>query len=75
MKIMKLRQDLETNYQIEKHKDLTVKPIGVVGGGPAGMATAILLHQKGFNVASFEKHDSPKPVGAGIMLHTTGLKV
>ncbi len=54
---------------------MSVKRIGVSGGGPAGMSTAILLSQKGFNVEIFEKHESPKPVGAGIMVQPTGLKV
>lgn len=49
--------------------------IGIIGGGPAGMSTAILLHKKGFSVQIFEKHSSPGPVGAGIMLQPTGLKV
>lgn len=54
---------------------MNTKRIGIIGGGPAGMSTAILLQKKGFFVQIFEKHSSPKPVGAGIMLQPTGVKV
>ena len=47
--------------------------IGVVGGGTAGAAAAILLARAGHHVTIYERVADPKPVGAGITLQPTGL--
>lgn len=49
--------------------------IAVVGAGPAGLAVAIYLHRAGHRVTLFERFDSPKPVGSGLLLQPTGLTV
>lgn len=50
--------------------------IGIIGGGPAGMSAAILLAKDPSNhITIFERERIPKPIGAGIMLQPTGLKV
>lgn len=43
--------------------------IGIIGGGPAGLATAICLAEKGFEITLFEKNEFPvdKVCGEGIM--------
>ena len=43
---------------------------GIIGGGPAGLATAICLAERGFEVTLFEKSTFPidKVCGEGIML-------
>ena len=40
--------------------------IVVLGGGVAGISSAIALKQKGFDVAVYERHKSEKNIGAGI---------
>lgn len=49
--------------------------IAVIGGGPVGSSVALLLAKQGEDVTVFEKQAVPAPVGAGIMLQITGLKV
>ncbi len=46
--------------------------IGIIGGGTAGAACAILLGRAGHNVTLYEAVPKPGPVGAGIMLQPTG---
>jgi 2-polyprenyl-6-methoxyphenol hydroxylase-like FAD-dependent oxidoreductase len=46
--------------------------IGIVGGGTAGAAAAILLARAGHHTTVFECVAEPKPVGAGITLQPTG---
>lgn len=43
--------------------------VAIVGGGPAGLATAINLRRKGFEVALFDLQEPPidKPCGEGLM--------
>lgn len=48
--------------------------IAIVGCGPAGLSTAIALHDAGFNVTLYEQFDKPAPVGSGLMLQPTGLQ-
>lgn len=47
--------------------------IAVAGAGPAGLMAAIVLAGDGHHVRVFERFDSPRPVGAGLMLQPTGL--
>ncbi|MEL7187658.1 MAG: NAD(P)/FAD-dependent oxidoreductase [Pseudomonadota bacterium] len=49
--------------------------IGIVGCGPAGLATALLLSRGGHDVALFERFDEPHAVGSGFILQPTGLAV
>ncbi len=62
-----------------RRKGLTfhvMKPsIAIVGCGPSGMATAIMLYDNGFDVTLLDQFDQPGPVGSGLMLQPTGLSV
>jgi 2-polyprenyl-6-methoxyphenol hydroxylase-like FAD-dependent oxidoreductase/predicted DCC family thiol-disulfide oxidoreductase YuxK len=49
--------------------------IAIAGSGPAGLATAFLLHRDGHQVTVFERFDAPQPVGSGLMIQPTGLAV
>jgi 2-polyprenyl-6-methoxyphenol hydroxylase-like FAD-dependent oxidoreductase len=46
--------------------------VGIVGGGTAGAAAAILMTRAGHNVTVLERVANPRPVGAGITLQPTG---
>ncbi len=47
----------------------------IVGAGTAGLATAIGLCRAGHRVTVFEAFDDPEPVGAGLLIQPTGLRV
>jgi 2-polyprenyl-6-methoxyphenol hydroxylase-like FAD-dependent oxidoreductase len=49
--------------------------IAVVGTGTAGSAAACFLAEQGHCITLFERVANPQPVGAGIMLQPSGLKV
>ncbi|MFL6605612.1 MAG: FAD-dependent oxidoreductase [Steroidobacteraceae bacterium] len=49
--------------------------IAVCGCGPAGLAAALLLHRAGHRARIFERFDTPRPVGSGLILQPTGLGV
>ncbi len=49
--------------------------VAVCGCGPAGLAVALLLHRAGHRVRIFERFESPRPVGSGLLLQPTGLGV
>jgi 2-polyprenyl-6-methoxyphenol hydroxylase-like FAD-dependent oxidoreductase len=49
--------------------------IAVCGCGAAGLAAALLLHRAGNRVRLFERFDTPRPVGSGLILQPTGLAV
>lgn len=49
--------------------------IAVAGCGPCGLATALLLNNRGHQVTLFERFDAPKPIGSGLMIQPTGLAV
>ncbi len=49
--------------------------IAIAGCGPAGLATALLLHRDGHHVTLFERFDAPRPVGSGLMIQPTGFAV
>ena len=49
--------------------------VAVCGCGPAGLAAALLLHRAGHRVRVFERFESPRPVGSGLLLQPTGLGV
>ncbi|TRO95794.1 FAD-dependent monooxygenase [Glycocaulis profundi] len=54
-----------------------MKPIdiAIAGCGPAGLASALLLHRDGHRVTVFERFDTPRPIGSGLMIQPTGLAV
>lgn len=54
---------------------MRIQTIGVAGCGLAGLATALLLHRDGHRVTLFERFTTPKPIGSGLMIQTTGLAV
>ncbi|MET4895877.1 NAD(P)/FAD-dependent oxidoreductase [Sphingomonadaceae bacterium jetA1] len=49
--------------------------IAIAGCGPAGLATALLLHRDGHRVTLFERFNTPRPVGSGLMIQPTGFAV
>lgn len=49
--------------------------IAVCGCGPAGLAAALLLHRAGHRVRMFERFETPRPVGSGLIIQPTGLGV
>jgi 2-polyprenyl-6-methoxyphenol hydroxylase-like FAD-dependent oxidoreductase len=49
--------------------------IAVCGCGPAGLAAALLLHRTGHRVRIFERFETPRPVGSGLIIQPTGLGV
>lgn len=42
--------------------------IAILGGGVAGVSSAIALTQAGFDVSIYERHEAPSNVGAGIVV-------
>jgi 2-polyprenyl-6-methoxyphenol hydroxylase-like FAD-dependent oxidoreductase len=46
---------------------------GIVGAGPAGLATAIALARHGIEVHVFEKHPSLAALGAGVLIQPQGV--
>ncbi|MEM7227636.1 MAG: NAD(P)/FAD-dependent oxidoreductase [Planctomycetota bacterium] len=49
--------------------------IGIVGGGTAGQAFAILCARQGHDVTVFEQAPQFGPVGAGLLIQPTGLSI
>ncbi len=49
-------------------------PIAIVGAGIGGCAAALLLARQGRRVMLFERAPEPGPVGAGLLLHPSGVK-
>jgi 2-polyprenyl-6-methoxyphenol hydroxylase-like FAD-dependent oxidoreductase len=49
--------------------------IAIAGCGPAGLATALLLHRDGHRVTLFDRFEAPRPVGSGLMIQPTGFAV
>jgi salicylate hydroxylase len=49
--------------------------VAVCGCGPAGLAAALLLHRAGHRVRLFERFETPRPLGSGLLLQPTGLGV
>lgn len=54
-----------------------VKPlhIAICGAGPAGLSAALALDAQGHRIALFDRFDTPKPLGSGLILQPTGLAV
>ena len=49
--------------------------IAICGAGPAGLAAALFLHRAGHRVTVFERFETAKPIGSGLILQPTGLAV
>lgn len=49
--------------------------IGIIGGGIAGAATARLLSGKGHEITVFERHETLRPIGSGVMMQPAGVKI
>lgn len=49
--------------------------IAIVGCGIAGMAAALFLARAGHRVVLFERFETPRPVGSGLLLQPLGLAV
>lgn len=54
---------------------LGVLNVAVVGAGTAGSASALFMARAGHAVTLFESVEQPGPVGAGIMIQPTGMRV
>ncbi len=52
-----------------------VERILIVGGGIAGLTLATALHQRGFRAELVERSPTWHPTGAGILLHTNGMRI
>jgi len=51
-----------------------LKKVGIIGAGPAGLATAIALKKQGIEVQVYEKARAFQPIGAGLTLSPNGLR-
>lgn len=51
------------------------REIAIAGCGPAGLAAALLLRRDGHRVTIYERFETPRPVGSGLMIQPTGLAV
>jgi salicylate hydroxylase len=51
------------------------KQIAVVGCGPAGLASALLLNRDGHDVTLFDQFSRPKPLGSGLLIQPSGQSV
>ena len=49
--------------------------IAIAGCGPAGLAAALMLYRDGHRVTLFERFETPRPIGSGLMIQPTGLAV
>ncbi|MCK0126846.1 FAD-dependent monooxygenase [Gelidibacter sp. F2691] len=49
--------------------------IGIAGAGIGGLSLAIMLHDAGKKPEIFERFDTPKPVGSGLVIQPVGQQV
>lgn len=47
--------------------------VGIIGAGPAGLATAIALRKQGIDVHIYEQAKAFRPIGAGVTLSPNGI--
>ncbi|ABW27179.1 FAD-dependent oxidoreductase [Acaryochloris marina] len=48
--------------------------VGIIGAGPAGLATAIALRKQGIEVHIYERATALRPIGAGVTLSPNGIR-
>ena len=51
-----------------------LKKVGIIGAGPAGLATAIALRKQGIEVHIYERAKAFRPIGAGVTLSPNGIR-
>lgn len=51
-----------------------LRKVGIIGAGPAGLATAIALRKLGIEVHIYERARAFRPIGAGLTLSPNGLR-
>lgn len=56
-------------------KRVREQTIAIAGCGVAGLASALLLTRDGHRVTLYERFDTPRPLGSGLMIQDTGLAV
>lgn len=49
--------------------------IAIADCGPCGLAAALLLSRAGHQVTLFDRFDTPRPIGSGLMIQPTGMAV
>src|SRR3954469_5616145 len=49
--------------------------IAIAGAGPAGLAAALSLHRDGHRVRIFERFETARPIGSGLIIQPTGQAV
>ncbi|WP_019506624.1 NAD(P)/FAD-dependent oxidoreductase [Pleurocapsa sp. PCC 7319] len=57
-----------------KNSQTYLKKVGIIGAGPAGLATAIALKQQGIEVHIYDRARAFRPIGAGLTLSPNGLR-
>lgn len=51
-----------------------MQKVGIIGAGPAGLATAIALRKQGIDVHIYERATAFRPIGAGVTLSPNGVR-
>ena len=64
-------KEVDTNL---KNSQICLKKVGIIGAGPAGLATAIALKKQGIKVHIYEQARAFQPIGAGLTLSPNGLR-
>ena len=57
-----------------KNSQTCLKKVGIIGAGPAGLATAIALRKQGIEVHIYERARAFRSIGAGLTLSPNGLR-
>jgi 2-polyprenyl-6-methoxyphenol hydroxylase-like FAD-dependent oxidoreductase len=52
---------------------LLTRDVAIVGAGVAGLASATLLARQGHRVTLYERFETPRPIGSGLLLQPPGL--
>ncbi len=64
-------RQVDTNL---KNFQTCLKKVGIIGAGPAGLATAIALKKQGMEVHIYDQARAFQPIGAGLTLSPNGLR-